>query len=99
MKSIFYSKHSETAVLISTDIAFCPYCFSTRTFIFAALVCVLANIVAAQNNATVNLSDLNVRRHAVERLETESRQKKASAWAIAESQGWPGLYGQSDECL
>ncbi|MBA7614420.1 hypothetical protein ES703_21684 [subsurface metagenome] len=88
MKSVPYRKHSERRALAKVGSASCLHCFPALTFIFAALVCVLADVAAGQNGAIVNLSDPNVRQQVVERLASESRQKKAAAWEIAKSGGW-----------
>ncbi|GAG52946.1 unnamed protein product, partial [marine sediment metagenome] len=52
------------------------------------MLCVSADITAAQDDAIVNLSDPNVRKQQVERLAGQSQQRKADAWQIAKSQGW-----------
>ena len=76
MKSVPYRKHSERRALAEVGSASCLHYFPALTFIFAALVCVLADVAAGQNGAIVNLSDPNVRQQVVERLASERPAKK-----------------------
>lgn len=88
MKSIFCIKRFDRPVPAELYGVFCFCRFSFLVFIFAALVCILANVAAGSDDAIVNLSTPNVRQQAVERLATQSQQKKTAAWEIAERQGW-----------
>jgi len=88
MTRAFCNKHSETLVPISVGTAFFLHRSSTFTLIFAALICVLVNVSTGESNAAVDLSDPNVRQLVVERLARQSRQRKTSAWSIAQDQGW-----------
>lgn len=90
MKSSFYSKHPDKTALTQLHSRFCYLRhFSIHTFISAALLCVLAGVALGQDAPITNLSDPNVRQQTVERLATQSQQKKTAAWEIAERQGWP----------
>ncbi|MCJ7779007.1 MAG: S8 family serine peptidase, partial [Sedimentisphaerales bacterium] len=88
MKSVPDRKHPERRALAELGGAFCLHRFPALTFTFAVLVCILADATADQKGTIVNLSNPNVRQQIVERLASESRQKKAKAWEIASSGGW-----------
>ena len=89
MKSGFYGKHSQRGLFAELSGALSLHCFSVLTFIFTALVLISANFAAGADGTTVNLSDPDVRQQQVQRLAVESRQRKAAAEVIAQSQGWP----------
>jgi len=89
MKSVFYNTYSQGRTPAKTGSAFSLFCFPPITFVFAALLCVLADVALGQDAPITNLSDPNVRQQTVERLASRSRQKKTAAWEIAERQGWP----------
>ena len=88
MKSFFYSKYSGRGVLAEVGMESCLHRFSFFAFIFATLVCILAGVAAGRNATINNLSDPNVRQQTAERLASQSQQRKAAAWKIAERQGW-----------
>jgi len=86
MKNLFYRKHSRRGVLAEAG---STLSLLAIWLISAALICLLANVAAGQNAAPVNLGDPDVRQQIVEHLAAESQQRKANAWQIAKSQGWP----------
>jgi subtilisin family serine protease len=89
MKSSLYSKHPDKTALTQLHSGFCYLRhFSIHTFISAALLCVLADVALGRDAPITNLSDPNVRQQTVERLASQSQQKKTAAWEIAERQGW-----------
>ena len=88
MKNVFYNTYSQRKTPAETGSALSLLCLPPLTLIFAALLCFLATLEAGQNDAILNLSDPNVRQKLVERLASESQQKKAAAWEIAKSEGW-----------
>jgi subtilisin family serine protease len=85
MKNLFYSKHSRTGVLAEAGSALSLLAIR---LISAALICLLANVAAGQNVASVNLTNPDVRQQQVGHLAAESQQRKADAWQIAKNQGW-----------
>jgi subtilisin family serine protease len=52
------------------------------------LVCAPAQAADGRNDGAPNLGDPNARSQMVERLSQASRQRKAAAWSLAQSQGW-----------
>ncbi|UCF43411.1 MAG: S8 family serine peptidase [Planctomycetota bacterium] len=84
MRKILHGRDSKTGVFKHVGTGF--RC-SARVFIVACLASALANLTA--NGASViNLSDPVVREQTVARLAAESRRTKATAWQMAQSQGW-----------
>jgi len=86
MTRAFHNKLSETPVPVPAHNKPSHICRST--FIFSILTFIFVNIAAAQSSAAIDLSDPAVRQQAVEQLAEQSQQRKAAAWALAQSQGW-----------
>jgi len=86
MTRAFHNKLSETAVPVPAHNK--PPHFCRSIFIFSILTFIFVNIAAAQSAAPVDLSDPAVRQQVVERLAAQSQQRKAAAWALAQSQDW-----------
>jgi len=89
MKSIFPTPHPAKRALIRALTARLLPRFLALTTILIAQMSLLGRPAPAQSTNTVKLSDPNVRQQTVERLASQSRQKKTAAWEIAERQGWP----------
>ncbi|MFQ6036934.1 MAG: hypothetical protein ACE5NM_13930, partial [Sedimentisphaerales bacterium] len=88
MKNISSRKASEEGFCAAPIRGYRFFRFSVTPFMLTMLLSVFVNIAAAGGRTQQTLRDPAVRQQVVARLASQSQQRKAAAWASANSQAW-----------